>query len=181
MAIHSKALQTPHEVNSRAVKSNIIHLFPGARRQRVARLWEEIEPVMLHVNTGEGIAEYRASLKHFTREQRLAHAVLAYLTETCDGGHHGFFYNSAGILWEEAMRGLREIGASENALILSAAALRAGGIPPERREERRRMLVRLSPRFDDLDAAFQKSDPTVALDEYFKVNRAAFYFTRSPN
>ncbi len=159
---------------------NVIQLFPKDQPRRIDTLWDTVEPIALRVNTGEGGKSYRQSLEMFTREQRFAHAVLVYASETYEGGHYQFFFNSSGILWEDAMQGLREIGASECAEILSAAALRAGGYPPANRTERQKMLLQLSPRFADLDARFVNTDPLTPLEDYMKANRAAFYFTKAP-
>ncbi len=160
---------------------NVIVLFPHRRPDaRFPGLWNVVEPVALRVNTGEGWAEYERSLELFTAEQRLAHAVLSYVCDVYEGGHRRFFHNPSGILWEDAMVGLREIGAAESAEILSEAALRAGGYPPASRAERQRILRRLGARFDDLDARFLSTDPLTPLEDYMKVNRAAFYFTRAP-
>ena len=159
---------------------NVIQLFAEPRPKRLDALWNTVEPVAMRVNTGEGSKSYRQSLELFTREQRYAHAVLSYACEAYEGGHYQFFFNSSGILWEDAMKGLREIGATECAEILSAAALRAGGFPPADRAERQRMLLQLSPRFADLDARFLRTDPLSLLEDYMKANRAAFYFTKAP-
>ena len=160
--------------------AEIIDLFADRKRARLAALWDEIEPMALRVNTGRGLAAYHASLEDFTREQRLAHAVLSYVEEMGHGGHRRFFTGAAGILWEDAMAGLREMGAADNAMILSEAALRAGGAPSPDLEERRRMIARLGARFHDLDARYAGTDPLAALERYIAGNRAAFYFTRAP-
>ncbi len=161
--------------------AQIIDLFADRRRERLAALWDRIEPIALRVNTGRGLAAYHASLEDFSREQRLAHAVLSYVEEMANGGHRRFFGSAAGILWEDAMAGLRAIGATDNAMILSEAALRAGGAPSPDREERRRMLERLGARFHDLDARFAGTDPLAELERYMADNRAAFYFTKAAN
>lgn len=159
---------------------NVVPLFSDSQRDRLAELWETLEPVALRVNTGEGTDAYLHSLEIFSREQRLGHAVLAYVSDVMDGGHHKFFHGTAGILWEDAMAGLRAIGAGDCAMILSEAALRVGGSPSPMRAERRNILKRLSPRFHDLDARFARCEALAHLADYIKDNRAAFYFTRAP-
>lgn len=157
----------------------IVQLFPENHIALLAQLWETVEPIAMRVNTGEGIEAYRRSLEMFTLEQRLGHAVLSYVSDVMDGGHLRFFSGASGILWDDAMTGLRDMGASENALILSAAALRVGGSPSPLRAERNKFFERLSPRFDDLDAKFRTTGPLTHLQDYVRNNRAAFYFTKA--
>ena len=142
-------------------------------------LWDALGPIAGRVNTGEDEASYEHSLARFSREQRYAHAVLAYASEVEAGGHARFFNGSSGLLWRDAMKGLREIGAHDGAMILSEAALRAGGTPPANRSERQNLLERLSPRFNDLDARYHRANPVARLRRYMENNAASFYFPRA--
>lgn len=140
------------------------------------KYWSVIDPVTHSANTEEGRDAYDASLARFSRPQRLVHAVFWYLTETRNGGHTQFFRNSWGTVWEDALAGFREIGASQSALILSGAALRVGGFPPLDWHRRQNLLRTLNPKFSDLDDRFQANDPVPALRDYILANRDAFYF-----
>ena len=144
--------------------------------QENAVLWDIIRPLNDAMNIGEGEAEYKSSLASFSKQQRSAHAIMWYVSDTMNGGHWQFFFNSTGILWETAQKGLRDIGAGENALILSGAALRAGGSPPFGLSERQSLMQRLSPKFADLDARLRHTDPLGLLSAYIRVNRGAFRF-----
>jgi len=159
-------------------KSNVVPLhdpLPTAGSQaEISGLWDMIRPLNDAMNIAEGQAQYRTSVAQFSKPQRVAHAVIWYVSDVQNGGHWQFFYNSTGILWEAAQDGLREIGAGENALILSGAALRAGGAPPFERNARQSLMKRLSPKFADLDDRLNKSDPLKILSDYIRDNRAAF-------
>ena len=139
-------------------------------------LWDIVRPLNDAMNIAEGEARYRDSVANFSKEQRAAHAVIWYVSDVQNGGHWQFFYNSTGILWEAAQKGLRDIGAGENALILSGAALRAGGSPPFELAPRQSLMKRLSPKFADLDERLNNTDPLKLLWDYVRANRAAFYY-----
>lgn len=141
-----------------------------------AGLWDAVRPLNDAMNIAEGEAQYLASVARFSPEQRAAHAVLWYVSDVKNGGHWQFFFNSTGILWDAALSGLREIGAPECALILSGAALRAGGSPPHERASRQSLMQRLSPKFSDLDAKLNQTDPLQVLRDFIRENRAAFQF-----
>ncbi len=159
-------------------KSSVVQLNTGVPNAGAAlengELWDIIRPLNDVMNISEGQAQYDASVAQFSKQQRAAHAVVWYVSDVQNGGHWQFFYNTTGILWEAAQKGLREIGAGENSLILSAAALRAGGAPPYERASRQSLMKRLSPKFTDLDARLNRSDPLSILMGYIQEHRAAF-------
>ncbi|MEE9427305.1 MAG: DUF4375 domain-containing protein [Paracoccaceae bacterium] len=142
--------------------------------QENADLWDAIRPLNDAMNIAEGEAEYRASVARFSDEQQAAHAIMWYVSDVQNGGHWQFFYNSTGMLWEAAQKGLRRIGAGKAALTLSGAALRAGGSPPFDLGSRQSLMKRLSPKFADLDAEISELDPLAALQAYIDDNRSAF-------
>ena len=142
--------------------------------QEDGELWDAIRPLNDAMNIAEGQAQYQASVARFTSEQRVAHAVMWYVSDVQNGGHWQFFYNSTGMLWEAAQAGLREIGAGNVSLILSGAALRAGGSPPFELASRQSLMKRLSPKFADLDAKFNQAEPLKHLTSYIRDNKSAF-------
>ncbi len=144
-------------------------------------LWDIVRPINDAMNLSEGEAAFHASIAHFSPQQRAAHAVVWYVNDAQNGGHWQFFYNSTGSLWETAQNGLREIGAGENALILSGAALRAGGSPPFELSSRQSLMKRLSPKFADFDARLNATNPLKLLSDYVQENRAAFLFVSPGN
>ncbi|MGR3289785.1 MAG: DMP19 family protein [Paracoccaceae bacterium] len=135
-----------------------------------------LDPVRHSVETDYGETEYDASLVRFSRPQRLANAVMCYMESVKQQGHYQFFNSPDGIMWQDALTGLRQIGASKNVLILSGAALRVGGMPPFDCAKRQSMVSILKPNMDDLDTQYSKSDPLTALWSYMLTNRDAFTF-----
>jgi len=135
-----------------------------------------LDPVRHSVETEYGISEYQASLARFTRPQRLANGVFCYVEAVRDVGHCEYFNSPDGVMWEDALAGLREIGAPKNMLILSGAALRVGGLPPPDFEKRQSMIAILKPKMADLDAQFCQCDPLPELWQYMMTNRMAFEF-----
>ncbi len=67
--------------------------------QEDGELWDAIRPLNDAMNIAEGQAQYRASVARFTNEQRVAHAVMWYVSDVQNGGHWQFLYNSTGMLW----------------------------------------------------------------------------------
>ncbi|MEE9387190.1 MAG: DUF4375 domain-containing protein [Paracoccaceae bacterium] len=163
-------VQTPTAF-SRSAKPETVAQGPA---QENAELWDMIRPLNDAMNIALGEDEYHASVARFSEEQRAAHAVMWYVSDVQNGGHWQFFYNSTGILWQVAQRGLRKIGANKAALTLSGAALRAGGSPPFDLASRQSLMQRLSPKFADLDAEINALDPLAALQAYVDDNSAAF-------
>ncbi len=72
-----------------------------------------------------------------TKGQRAVYSSYWYHYEVCNGGHHQFFWNSTGILWDEALAGLVMVGAAKYAAILkSAISLFPKGFPSKSRKKR---------------------------------------------
>lgn len=117
-----------------------------------------IEPVWFSVNIYDSIEQYNKDLAAFSLPQRYVFAIQWYSAEVCNGGHDQFFFNSTGIVWKDALMGLKEIGAQKNAEILESAVERMGGTPAFDREERWNQMDELEPDFDDLDDDFYEGD-----------------------
>lgn len=136
-----------------------------------------LQPVRIAMDAQHDKSEYDASLASFSRPLRLANAINCYVEEVTEGGHIQFFQGFNGIVWEDALTGLREIGSSKPALILSGAALRVGGTPPFDHGKRISLLRILKPKMGDLDRHFSQCDPLSDLWNYMVTNRASFEFT----
>ena len=65
------------------------------------------EPAYWTINIYGSYDDYIESAKDFTLEQRYLNAICWYFAEVNNGGHHQFFYNSTGIVWEDTLAGLR--------------------------------------------------------------------------
>ena len=139
---------------------------------------EVITPLWWGVSIYDGETEMYDALEQFTAPQKHVWAVQWYKSEVGNGGHDQFFANDAGIIWELAMEGLREIGCHDAAEILEEAVQRIGGYPSMDRETRWTQIRRHNAEFDDLDRALWDNDSLIdkALNSYVADNREAFYF-----
>jgi len=115
------------------------------------------------VTFGKSQGDYLAATVMLDEAERLFFAVMTYVDAVEAQGHKGFFNSEAGVVWQDAYRGLRLCGALSHANILLGASLRAGGEPPLDLEQRRKMMANLTPRFDDLDKQFAKKSPLAAV------------------
>ena len=139
-----------------------------------------IDPVWWRVNTVDGESAYVESLDEFSQAQRYLCAIVAYMAEVNNGGHAQFYFNSAGIVWRDALAGFRAIGFEEGAILLEESASRMGGSPSMDREARITLLEELDPDFEDLDDRFYELESSIDIDQmmmdYIDSRRADFYF-----
>lgn len=70
-------------------------------------MWTINEPAYWTINIYGSYDDYIETSKEFTLEQRYLNAICWYFAEVNNGGHHQFFYNSTGIVWEDTLVGLR--------------------------------------------------------------------------
>jgi Domain of unknown function (DUF4375) len=113
-----------------------------------------IDPIWWKGNIYGTFKEYEASLKSFSKPQRLVYAIAWYEAEVSNGGHDQFFMNSTGIVWKDALKGLVAVGAVQRANILKEAANRIGEAPSFEREERNEQVDKSGASFNDLDLKF---------------------------
>ncbi|WP_432664409.1 DMP19 family protein [Wukongibacter baidiensis] len=137
-----------------------------------------IEPLWWNVSIYDGEEQYFRDLQPFTDSQRYVFAIIWYLSEVNNGGHDQFYFNSTGIVWEDAMKGFEVIGLKKNYEIIKESTMRLGGYPSKDRIERNNQLEKLEPEFDDLDDRLYKLEKDIdeELLEYIKNNREEFYF-----
>src|SRR5262249_36215166 len=96
-------------------------------------------------------ATYESSAAGVTKGQRAILTCSWYDYEVCNGGHHQFFWNSTGIVWEDALSGFRAMGALEHAQVLEAAvACFPGRRPSKDRQDRYTQLAAIAE--SDLDS-----------------------------
>lgn len=137
---------------------------------------ELIDPLWWSVSIYDGKEKYDADLAPFTAAQRGVFAVLWYDSEVCNGGHDQFLSNSTGIVWADALAGLKLIGADKCAEILERVIKKCGGSIPFDRNERNDMLDRLTADPDSdgeyLDV-FRDDD-----DEYYDYNEEIYTLTQ---
>ncbi len=143
--------------------------------------WQLVQPLWYNVNIYDDLKAYEKDLEPFTDAQRKIFALWWYDAEVCNGGHDQFFFNSTGIVWKDAIEGMRMIGASAAAGNFQKAIDCFGGTVPFDRDERNEMLDELSEDedFDDFEEIdsfyYENNEDIVALmDEYVKKHAAEF-------
>lgn len=99
-------------------------------------MWTINEPMYWTINIYGSYDDYLESGKPFTLEQRYLNAICWYFAEVNNGGHHQFLYNSTGIVWEDALAGLRLFKMDELADNLQSVIDYFGGSVPFDRAER---------------------------------------------
>ena len=99
-------------------------------------MWTINGPAYWTINIYSSYDDYLESAKGFTVEQRYLNAICWYFAEVNNGGHHQFFYNSTGIVWEDALAGLRLFKMDTLADNLQSVIDYFGGSVPFDREER---------------------------------------------
>lgn len=138
-----------------------------------------VEYLLFDIDT-EDEEKYYKSLSRLSIEQTHLFAILLYEMEVNNGGHEQFYWNSAGIAWEEVLNGLRAIGADEHYELMKESVQIMGGNPSKDREIRQRQIPSDSSRLDGLDWRFYDLRKTGVLDDaeiaYVKNNRGKFYF-----
>ena len=103
-------------------------------------MWTINEPMYWTINIYGSYDDYLESANSFTVEQRYLNPISWYFAEVNNGGHHQFFYNSTGIVWEDALAGLRLFKMAPLADNLQSVIDYFGGSIPFDREERWTML-----------------------------------------
>ncbi len=129
--------------------------------------WRAIEPMWNQVDIYSDGATLRAGLSSATPGQRAIFSNWWYRSEVSNGGHHQFFYNSTGILWEEALEGLRRLEEDRYAKVLESAL---SNFPESRpsmdRDQRMEQLERVDSQIlDKLDEDFFSLEDQGLLDE----------------
>jgi len=139
-----------------------------------------IEPVWWTGDIYNSHEDYLRSLRLFSQNQKYVYAIQWYQAEVDNGGHEQFFYNSTGIVWEDALNGFKKIGLSNYYEILEKAVAKMDNNIPFDREMRIKTLQSLKPDFDSLDILFYKTDSIQplqeALSKFIDNNRSDFYF-----
>ncbi len=85
-----------------------------------------INPVWIRVDIYSSHEVYLRTLGRFSIPQRYIYAIEAYMAEVSNGGHWQFFANSTGIVWRDALDGLKAIGADDYAAMLQSACDKMG-------------------------------------------------------
>lgn len=115
--------------------------------------WDLILPFWYNVSIYDGLEVYNKDLSELTIAQRRFIALFWYDSEVCNGGHIQFFYNSTGIVWKDALDGMRMIGDDLDADNFQKAIDMFGGSIPYDQGERNKALDILCEKsdFDDFE------------------------------
>ena len=123
----------------------------------------------------ENAEAYERSMQPFPRPLRLIFAVEAYMAEVYNGGHEQFFFNSSGVVWQDALEGLKVIGAVNAAAILERAVSKMKHPIPDDTAERRAMMDELEEELfeEDDDALYALDMDLPELEKEFVRRNAA--------
>ncbi len=117
--------------------------------ENIEASWDIIEPMWYTVNIYDSYEAYIQSAEIFTIEQRYLFAIIWYFSEVDNGGHHQFFYNSTGIVWEDAIKGFKLFGMNDFAQNFQKVIDYCGGSISFDRKERWAMLEALEEKNED--------------------------------
>lgn len=126
--------------------------------EKIEEFWDILDPIYWTIDIYSSYEEYLNSAKDFTLEQRYLNAISWYFMEVNNGGHFQFFDNSTGIVWEDALNGLKEFGMEELADNFKKVVDLFGGKIPFDREERWEAMDKMSEDFEEL---LDKADSVV--------------------
>lgn len=120
--------------------------------------WDICEPMWNTINIYDSYEDYIKSAEVFTLEQRYLLAITWYFAEVNNGGHHQFFYNSTGIVWEDVFNGFKHFGMNEYANNFQKVIEYCGGKIPFNRYERFEMLQRLEENEEEFFKVLDEAD-----------------------
>lgn len=117
--------------------------------KNIKESWDVFIPMWHTINIYDSYEEYVKSAEIFTIEQRYLFAIHMYLGEVINGGHHQFFFNSTGIVWEDVINGFKCFGMNDYAKNFQKVIDYFGGTIPFDREERCEILGALEEKNED--------------------------------
>jgi hypothetical protein len=132
--------------------------------------WDLIEPFWYKVSIYDGLDVYNQDMAGMTVAQRRFLALFWYDSEVCNGGHDQFFSNSTGIVWKDALEGMRMIGDDADADNFQKAIDLFGGDISFDRDERNDALDKIYEKngyecFEDINHGYYGGDK---FDKYMK-------------
>ena len=131
-------------------------------------MWTINEPAYWTINIYGSYDNYLETSKAFTLEQRYLNAICWYFAEVNNGGHHQFFYNSTGIVWEDALAGLQRFKMDELANNFQTVLDYFGGTVPFDREERWKLLQQSEDNPEFFEFLDEKDDVVYEYDGIFE-------------
>lgn len=121
-----------------------------------------IEPISPYVNVSGSYKDYLNDISQFSTKQRHILSVNWYISEVYGDGHYEFFTGPYGMVYLDAIEGLKAIGADKYAKILENAAAEFDGMnnPLLDLDKRVEAITHLDLNFEEAD------DAMYSLDEY---------------
>jgi hypothetical protein len=119
---------------------NRFQVLTGSPSSTIAAAGARGLEILAGINASEAVGAIyqRRGFAAMTKPQRYYHAIEDYRDEVDNGGHSQYFYNSSGDIYETAIEGLRAIGATSKAAILSGAMRAFAPFPPATKNAERR-------------------------------------------
>ena len=139
-----------------------------------------LQPFWFLWDTDEGIEAFHSNLSELTDAQIKILACLLYEGEICNGGHDQFFTNSTGILWKDALEGMRMIGDDEDADNFQKVLDYFDGDVPYDHDERQEALEKIYDEHVDDDEFNDFQDNDIAFDDNRLDEKALEYIKNHP-
>jgi hypothetical protein len=135
--------------------SDIMISFGFCWSEHMSGYWDLVAPVWHEINIYDGPEIFLETFSKAPIRSGLLFAAHFCQSEVCNGGFDQFFFNSAGVLAPEAVRGFRAIGQNQVANLVESAMQRLGREYERDRELRQGLLEGCEDMgFDDLDQQF---------------------------
>jgi hypothetical protein len=139
-----------------------------------------INPLQWQVSIYDGEERYINDLSKFSVAQKYLFAIDWYIIELNNGGHHQFYANSTGIVYQDALDGFKVLKLNEFYDILQESIMKFKTVPSKDRISRQEQLRGLSTKdFYDLDKKFYtilNPEMNKNMLDYINNNRSSFYF-----
>ncbi len=142
--------------------------------------WFVVDPMWEKGDIYQTYDIYEKSLSEFTSFQKYLHAVVWLVAEVNNGGFDQLFFNSTGIVWNNACKGFEVMGIYEVVDILKKVEILYGKSPSFVRQERWNEMehnTKWHQEIDELDSEFYAlEDFDSKIVEYIKGNASQFLF-----
>jgi Domain of unknown function (DUF4375) len=114
-----------------------------------------VDPLASAWEKAANIPKGRRILESATPGLRLLLGYYFYWDDVTNGGHHQYFGNYTGNLWQEALEATRVLRLPEHKILRDAVSLFPGKKPGLTQRDRRKQLSKIdAEQFDDLDSRF---------------------------
>ncbi len=142
-----------------------------------------VEPLWSMANTEGTYLQYQQSIATFTLPQRCLYAVECLIAEVNNGGFEQLFFNSAGLVWQDAYAGFSKMGCVDMVKIMDEVVELYGKQPSLNRLERQSEIEKFAngeaaKQLNELDRTFYKlgADFYDNIVRYIKEHAKSFTF-----